>query len=67
MIKKERYLLKSCLVDARKMLLFMVEQVFLLMREIWSVHDVDMQCIVLGELVSASRLVLSDSSRPHGL
>ena len=52
MIKKERYLLKSCLVDARKMLLIMVEQVFLLMREIWSVHDVDMQCTVLGELVS---------------
>ena len=52
MIKKERYLLKSCLVDARKMLLIMVEQVFLLMREIWSVHYVDMQCTVLGELVS---------------
>ena len=28
-IRKECHLLRSCLVDARKMLLFMVEQVFI--------------------------------------
>ena len=51
-MKKERYLLKSCLVDARKVLLFTVEQLFLLMRAIWSMHDMDTHCIELGELVS---------------
>ena len=30
-IKKEGYLLRSCLVDARRMLPFMVEQVFIWM------------------------------------
>ena len=33
-IKKECYLLWSCLVDSRRMLLFMVEQAFLLMGEV---------------------------------
>ena len=33
-IKKECYLLRSCLVDAGRMLLFMVKQVFLLMGEV---------------------------------
>ena len=33
-LKKECYLLRSCLVGARRMLLFMVEQVFLLMGEV---------------------------------
>ena len=32
-IKKECYLLRSCLGDAKRMFLFMVEQVFLLMRK----------------------------------
>ena len=33
-LKKECYLLRSCLVDARRRFLFMVEQVFLLMGEV---------------------------------
>ena len=45
-IKKECYLLWSCLVDSRRMLLFMVEQVFLLMREVWSMYTADTQYIV---------------------
>ena len=45
-MKKECYLLKSHLVDARQRLLFMVEQVFLLMEEVWSVHNVDTQYTV---------------------
>ena len=36
-IKKECYLLRSCLVDTRRMLLFMVEQVFLPI-EVWSIQ-----------------------------
>ena len=43
-IKKECYLLRSCLVDAGRMLLFMAEQVFLLMGEVWSMHNADTQC-----------------------
>ena len=42
-IKKECYLLWSCLVDSRRMLLFMVEQAFLLMGEVWSICDEDTQ------------------------
>ena len=38
-IKKECYLLRSCLVDAKKTLLFMVEQVFLPMAEVWWMHN----------------------------
>ena len=34
-IKKECYLLRTCLVDAGRMLLFMVEQVFLLKGKVW--------------------------------
>ena len=45
-IKKEYYLLRSCLVDARRMVLFMFEQVFLLMGEVWSMHDADTPCRV---------------------
>ena len=44
-IKKECYLLRSCLVDAWRMLLFMVEQVFLLM-EVWGMYNVDAQSSV---------------------
>ena len=47
--KKERYLLRSRLVDARRMLLFMVGQVFLLMGKVWSMHDADTLCTVAGE------------------
>ena len=47
-IKEECYLLRSCLVDAGRMLLFMVEQVFLLMGEVWSMHNADTQCMVEG-------------------
>ena len=35
--------LKSCLVDARGMLLFMVEEAFLPVGEIWSMHDANTQ------------------------
>ena len=48
-IKKERYLLRSCLVDAGRMLLFTADQVFLLMVEVWLMHDADMQHTVGGE------------------
>ena len=47
-MKKECYLLRSCLVDAGRMLLFMVEQVFLLMGEVWWMHNVGTQCTVEG-------------------
>ena len=48
-IKKECYLLRSCPVDARTMLLFTVEQVFLPMGDIWSMQNADTQCTVVGE------------------
>ena len=48
-IKKGCYLLRSCLVGARRMLLFMVEQVFLLMAEVWLMHNADTPCTV-GEV-----------------
>ena len=47
-IKKECYLLRSCLVDARRRLFFMVEQVFLPMGDVWSMHNADTQCTVEG-------------------
>ena len=47
-IKKDCFLLRSCLVGARRMLLFMIEQVFLLMGEVWLVHNADTQCTVGG-------------------
>ena len=37
-IRKECYLLRSCIFDARRMLLLMVDQVFLTMREVWSMQ-----------------------------
>ena len=37
-VKTECYLLRSCLVDARRMLLLMVEQVFLPIEEVWSIQ-----------------------------
>ena len=48
-IKKECCLLKSCLIDAGRMLLFMAEQVFLLTGKVWSMHNADTQCTVRGE------------------
>ena len=48
-IKKECFLLRSCHADARRMLFFMVEQVFLLMGEVWSMHNIDIQWPVGGE------------------
>ena len=42
-IKKEYYLLRSCLVNARK-LLFMIEQILLLMGEVWVMRNTDVQC-----------------------
>ena len=44
-IKKECYLLRSCLVDAGRMLLSMVEQVFL-PTEVWLMHSADTQYTV---------------------
>lgn len=37
--KKECYLLRSCLFDVWPMVLLMIEQVFLLMKEIWLMHS----------------------------
>ena len=48
-IKKECYLLSSCLVDTRRMVLFTVDQVFLPVGEVWPMHDADTQSIVRGE------------------
>ena len=45
-IKNECYLLRSCLVDAGRMLPFMVEQVFLPMEEAWLIHSTDTQFTV---------------------
>ena len=46
-IKKEGYLLRSYFVDARRLMLFMVEQVFLLRGDGgWVMHDADIQCTV---------------------
>ena len=45
---KARYLLRGCLTGARRMLFFMVEQVFLLMRKFWLTHKADTQCMVEG-------------------
>ena len=49
---------KDCLVDAGRILLFMVEQVFLLMGEVWSMHNADTQCSVeRGEEAKGQRSV----------
>lgn len=40
-IRKECYLFRSCFVDARRMLLFMDEQGFLLIEEVWLMHNTD--------------------------
>ena len=47
-IKKECYLLRSCLVNTRRMLPVMVEQVFLRMGAVWWRHNADTQCTVVG-------------------
>lgn len=46
--QEEMLSLKSCLVGARRMLLFKVEQQFLLMGEVWSTHNADTQRTVEG-------------------
>ena len=48
-IKKKCYLLRSCLVDGRRMLLFMVEEVLMPVGEVWLMHNADTQCTVWGE------------------
>ena len=50
-IKRECYLFRSCLLGARRILFFMVKQVFLLMGKIWSVHwyNADTQCTIEGK------------------
>ena len=48
-LKEECYLLRSCLIDARRMLLFMVEEVFLPVREVWLMPNVQRR----GEVQSA--------------
>ena len=48
-IEEECYPLRSCLVGAGRMLLFRVGQVFLLMGEVWSMHNGDTKCTMLGE------------------
>ena len=47
-INKKCCLLRSCLVDARRMLLFIDEQVFLPMGELWLMLNADTQCTVGG-------------------
>ena len=41
--------LRRCLADAGRMLLFMAEQVFLLMGDGWSMHHADTRGTVQGE------------------
>ena len=45
-LEKKCYLLRSCLVGARRMLLLIVEWIFLLMGEVWLMHNADTQCTV---------------------
>ena len=47
-MKQEGCLPRSCLVDARRILLFMVEQGFLLMGEDWLMYNTDTRCAVQG-------------------
>ena len=47
-IKKECYHLKSWLVGTRRMLLFVIEWVFLPRGEVWLMHNADTQCTVEG-------------------
>ena len=57
-IKNDYYLLKSCLVGARRMLFFMVEQVFLPMEASWLKHNADWKCTVEGKEEVKSRKIL---------
>ena len=45
-VKKECYHLRSCLVGAGRMLLFMVEQIFPSTGRVWSMHNAYVQCTV---------------------
>ena len=53
--KIKKSCLKSGLVDARGMLFFMVEEVFLPMGEIWFMHNVDTQFTVWRGVRSKGR------------
>ena len=48
-IKEECYLLRSCLDDAKRMLLLWLNRCFLLMGELLLMHDANTQCTVGGE------------------
>ena len=54
-IKKECYHLTSCLVGAGRMLLFMVEQIFLSTGKVLSMHNAYIQCTVWGEEAKGQR------------
>lgn len=43
-LRRNVIFLRSCLVNAKRMLLFMFEQVFLLVGEVWSIYNADTQC-----------------------
>ena len=47
-LKNVYYLLRSCFVYAGRMIPFVVEQVFLLMGEVWFMHKRDTKCSVVG-------------------
>ena len=59
-IKQEGNLPRSCVVDARRILLFMVEQGCLLMGEDWSMYITDTQCAVQGreEAIGQRKIVM---------
>lgn len=54
-IKSKCYLLKSYLVDTRRILLFTVKQVFLLKWEIWLMHNADRYTVPSTEREEAKR------------
>ena len=57
-IKNDYYLLKSCIVGARRMLFFMAEQVFLPMEASWLKHNADWKCTVEGKEEVKGRKIL---------
>lgn len=64
-MKQEGCLQRSCLVDARRILLFMVEQGFLLMGEDWLMYNTDTRCAVQGreEAIGREKFLCSNFSR----
>ena len=59
-IKKKCYHLRRRL-DARRMLLFRVEPLFLLTQEVGSMHKVDTQCTVGGKVKGQRRIFMFKS------